>query len=261
MNATFDFTGKVVVVTGGSRGLGLAMVEGFAKAGATVAIASRKLDACEEVARSIRDRGGKASAHQMHAGRWEDCDRLFEEVKRDWGGADILINNAGMSPIAPSSVETSEELFDKIISVNMKGPFRLCSLFGADMVRRGGGCIINISSTGSLRPEFGAAPYDAAKSGVNIFTTTFAQEYGPTVRVNAIAPGPFHTDVSKAWSRSEAFTRHAKKSIPLGRAGDPPEIVGAALYLASDIATYTSGAMIVVDGGQSVGMMPGAFSD
>lgn len=261
MSVKFDFAGKIVVVTGGSRGLGLAMVQGFARAGATVAIASRKLDACQAVARSIEESGGKASAHQVHAGRWEDCDRLFAEVKAAWGGADVLINNAGMSPIAPSSLDTGEELFDKIIAVNLKGPFRLCSLFGSDMVARGGGCIINISSTGSLRPEFGAAPYDAAKSGINIFTTTFAQEFGPAVRVNAIAPGPFHTDVSKAWSRTEAFTRQARKSIPLGRAGDPPEIVGAALYLASDLATYTTGAIITVDGGQSIGIMVGAFSD
>src|SRR5262249_7217690 len=156
--------------------------------------ASRKIAACEEVVAEIVASGGRASAHAFDAGSWEDCNRLHAEVTERWGGAQILVNNAGKSPIAPSSLETSEELFDKIIAVNLKSVFRLCSLFGAQMARMNGGAIINISSSGSLRPEPGFAPYAAAKSGVNVLTSTFAKEFGPKVRVNTVMPGPFHTD-------------------------------------------------------------------
>lgn len=244
-----DLSGKVAVVTGGSRGLGLAISRGLAEAGATVAIASRKLENCEAAAAEITAAGGRASAHAFDAGRWEACDRLFEEVKARWGGAGILINNVGKSPVAPSSLETSEKLFDMIIAVNLRAAFRLSALFGTQMKKAGSGAIINISSSGALRPDPSFAPYAAAKLGLTVFTTTFAQEYGPEVRVNTIMPGPFHTEATAAWSRSEGFSEHAKTSIPLQRAGEPHEIVGAVLYLVSDHASFTTGATLNVDGG------------
>jgi NAD(P)-dependent dehydrogenase (short-subunit alcohol dehydrogenase family) len=249
---TINLNGAVAVVTGGSRGLGLAMVRGLAQAGATVAIASRKLDACEQVAAELTANGSRASAHAFDAGRWEDCERLYNEVTERWGGAQILVNNAGKSPVAPSSLETTAELFDKIIAINLRSVFRLCALFGAQMHGRNGGCIVNVSSSGSLRPEPNFAPYAAAKSGVNVLTTTFAKEFGPKVRVNTLMPGPFHTDATRAWSRSEEFARHAERSLPLQRAGEPREIVGALLYLVSDLSSFTTGACINVDGGHAV---------
>lgn len=247
-----DLTGKVAVVTGGSRGLGLAISQGLARAGATVAVASRKLDACEKVASEIVAAGGQASAHAFDAGRWADCDRLYDEVMQRWGGADILINNVGKSPVAPSSLETSEQLFDKVIAVNLRAPFRLCALFGSAMGGARGGAIVNISSSGAVRPDPSFAPYAAAKAGVHILTMTFAQEFGPEVRVNTVMPGPFHTDATRAWSHSEEFTLHAERNMPLGRAGDPTEIVGAVLFLVSDYASFTTGACLTVDGGHSI---------
>ena len=251
MNA-IDLTGKVAVVTGGSRGLGLEISRGLSRAGATVAIASRKLAACEKVVEELVAAGARASAHAFNAGCWGDCDRLHAEVTERWGGAQILVNNAGMSPVAPSSLETTEELFDKIVAVNLRAVFRLSALFGVQMRSANGGSIVNISSSGSLRPSPGFAPYAAAKAGVNVLTNTFAQEFGPKVRVNTVMPGPFHTNATKAWSRSEEFSRHAERALPLGRAGEPPEIVGAVLYLVSDFASFTTGACLTVDGGHSI---------
>ena len=247
-----DLSGKIAVVTGGSRGLGLAITRGLATAGATVAVASRKAAVCDAVVAELNAAGAGASAHVFDAGRWEDCDRLFAQVTERWGGAQILINNIGMSPLAPSSLETSQELFDKIIAVNLRAAFRLCALFGDQMRGSKGGSIVNISSSGSLRPQPGFAPYAAAKAGLNVLTLTFAKELGPTVRVNTVMPGPFHTDATKTWSRSEEFTRHAQSGLPLKRAGEPPEIVGAVLYLVSDLASFTTGACLAVDGGQSI---------
>jgi len=245
----FELTGKTALITGGSRGLGRAMALGFAAAGADVAIASRKADACEKAAAEVRELLRAASAHACHVGRWEEIERLVESVYERFGRIDILVNNAGVSPIAPSSVETPEELYDKVFAVNLKGPFRLSALVGTRMAESGGGSIINVSSTGSIRPTPDIAPYAAAKAGLNTITVAMAHEFGPSVRVNCIMAGPFHTDISKAWSRSEGFTAHAKRTFALGRAGEPDEIVGTAIYLASDASSFTSGTIIRVDGG------------
>ena len=163
----------------------------------------------------------------------------------------MLINNAGLSPLYPSLVEHTEDLFDKVIAVNLKGPFRLAALFGSKMKAGAGGAIINVSSVSSIRPSATTAPYSAAKAGLNAITAAFANEYGPKVRVNCIMAGPFHTDISKGWSRTEEFTQRAAKNYASGRAGEPEEIVGAALYLASPAASFTTGAVLTVDGGQS----------
>ncbi|MGH8013214.1 MAG: SDR family NAD(P)-dependent oxidoreductase [Candidatus Binataceae bacterium] len=247
----YDFSGKVVVITGGSRGIGHAMALGFAAAGANVAVASRKLDSCEAAVEEIRALSADGSAHSIHVGKWADCNRLADEVYTRWGRADVLINNAGLSPLAPSSLDTSEDLFDKIMAVNLRGPFRLSALFGSRMVAGEGGAIINISSTASIQPNPETAPYAAAKAGLNIMTVAHAKEYGPKVRVNCIMCGPFHTDISKGWSRTADFTRRAKETFPLQRAGEPEEVVGAALYFASPAASFTTGVTLTIDGGSS----------
>ncbi len=248
----YDFAGKVVTITGGSRGLGHAMAMAFARAGAKVAIASRKIEACESTVREIRALSADASAHGVHVGLWGDCERLADEVYTRWGRCDVLINNAGMSPLYPSLAEHSEELFDKVVGVNLKGPFRLSALFGSRMAAGDGGAIINVSSTAAIRPSRTTTPYSAAKAGLNAITIAFAQEYGPKVRVNCIMAGPFLTEVSKVWAHTEEFKKRSRSTFPLQRAGDPNEIVGAALYLASDAASFTTGAILTIDGGASI---------
>lgn len=241
----FDFTGKVVLVTGGSRGLGYEMIKAFAERGADVVITSRKLESCQQVAKEVEALGRRALPVACHVGRWDDVEHLVEAAYAHFGRIDVLVNNAGMSPLAPSSHETSEELFDKVVAINFKGPFRLGSLVAARMAQGEGGTIINVSSTAAIRPLPAVVPYSGSKAALNAMTEAFAQEYGPKVRVNTLSPGPFLTDISKAWPEE------AREHIPnaVNRPGYPQEIVTAALFLASPMSSYTTGALVRVDGG------------
>jgi NAD(P)-dependent dehydrogenase (short-subunit alcohol dehydrogenase family) len=240
----FDFSGKVILVTGGSRGLGYRMVKAYAERGADVIIASRKVENCEKVAEEVRALGRKAMAVGMHAGRWADCDALVERAYGEFGRIDVLVNNAGMSPACPSH-EISEALFDSVLNLNFKGPFRLASQVGHRMAEGDGGAIINISSIASTRSSPGVVPYSGAKAALNAMTVSLAREYAPKVRVNAIVAGPFLTDIAEAW---EAEKRE-KQPVALGRPGRPEEIVTAALMLASPASSYTTGVLLPVDGG------------
>ncbi|HET6875643.1 MAG TPA: SDR family oxidoreductase [Acidimicrobiales bacterium] len=249
MSASFDLTDRVAVITGGSRGLGRQMALAFAEHGASVVVASRKGQACDELAEQITATTGRpAMGVECHVGRWSDCDALVDRVNERFGRIDVLVNNAGMSPLYPSLADVTEELFDKVIDVNLKGHFRLMALAGTQMAAGDGGSIINVSSTAAVQPGVGELPYAAAKAGLNALTLGMARAFGPSVRVNCIMPGPFLTDISKAWDMP-SFEAMAKRNIPLGRGGQPDEIVGAALYLASDASSYTTGAVIKVDGG------------
>jgi NAD(P)-dependent dehydrogenase (short-subunit alcohol dehydrogenase family) len=245
----FDLTDRVAVVTGGSRGLGREMVLAFARRGADVVIASRKLEACEALADEVRaETGRRALAVACHVGHWAQCDALVETAFSEFGRIDVLVNNAGMSPRYPSLAEVSEALYDKVLDVNLKGPFRLSALVGTRMAEGRGGSIINVSSIAAVQPTPVEIPYGAAKAALNSLTLGMARAFAPRVRVNCIMPGPFLTDISKAWDM-EAFEAAAKQGIPLGRGGEAREIVGAALYLASDASSYTTGAILKVDGG------------
>ncbi len=248
MDPLFDFTGATVLITGGSRGLGREMALAFASRGADLVIASRKLGACEVVAREVEALGRQALPLSCHMGHWQEVDALVDSAWAHYGKVDVVINNAGMSPLYSSLADVSEELFDKVIGLNLKGPFRLSALAGERMQAAGGGCIINISSTNSIKPSPESEPYAAAKAGLNALTRSFAFAYAPKVRVNAILAGPFLTDISKAWDM-QAFTRQASRSMALGRGGEPHEIVAAALYLAGRGASFTTGALLRVDGG------------
>jgi len=244
----FDMTGRVAVVTGGSRGLGRHMVLAFAEQGADVVIASRKLENCQAVAREVEAIGQQALPIAYHAAEWDAADALADAAYDRFGRCDVLVNNAGMSPLYPSVDAISESLFDKVIGVNLKGPFRLSAVIGTRMVEVGGGSIIFVSSIASSRPSAQELVYGAAKAGVNNLTYGLSRTLGPTVRVNCIVPGPFLTDISTAWDM-EQFEAAATTGYALGRGGQPDEVVGAALYLATDASSYTTGALIEVDGG------------
>jgi NAD(P)-dependent dehydrogenase (short-subunit alcohol dehydrogenase family) len=244
-----DLKGRVALVTGGSRGLGRAMALGLARAGADIIVASRNGDACVEFAKELEaETGRQAMGFGVHVGQWDQLEPLVDASYERFGRVDILINNAGMSPLYDSVDSVSEQLFDKVIDVNLKGPFRLAALVGTRMAAGEGGSIINISSAAAVRPKPHTLPYAAAKAGLNALTIGLAHTFGPTVRCNAIMAGTFLTDVSKSWDE-QAFAERAR-SFALNRGGQPEEIIGTALYLASDASSYTTGAIISVDGGQ-----------
>src|SRR6266436_3242503 len=206
----FDLTGRVALVTGGSRGLGREMALAFARFGADVMIASRKQDACDVTADEIqRATGRRALGRACHVGRWNELQGLVDAAYEHFGQVDVLVNNAGMSPLYPSVEAVSEELWDKVLGVNLKGPFRLTALIGTRMAQGSGGSIINISSTEAVRPDASALPYAAAKAGLEALTLGFMRAFGPSVRVNTIRCGMFRTDIAKAWGDPAAVDEMA----------------------------------------------------
>ena len=245
MDALFDFTGKVALVTGGSRGLGYQMVKAFAVRGADVIIASRNLENCERVAEEIRALGRKAWAFSAHVGKWDQCDKLIEGAYAAAGKVDILINNAGMSPRMPSH-EVTEQLFDSVLNLNFKGPFRLASQIAKRMADRDGGCIINVTSSGSMMPLPQVVTYGSSKAALNAMSRSLAWEYAPKVRVNTLSPGAFRTDIVEAWPDKG----QGPIPIPRGHAADPQDIITAALFLASPASVNVTGSIVRCDGGQ-----------
>ncbi|MGZ4707132.1 MAG: SDR family NAD(P)-dependent oxidoreductase [Acidimicrobiales bacterium] len=244
----FDLTGKVAVVTGGSRGIGRAVAEGFAVAGADVVIASRKLDNCEIAAREIEEATGRrALPVACHVGRWDDCDHLVDAVYREFGHCEVLVNNAGMSPLYDDLPSVTEELYDKVHAVNSRGPFRLSALFGSRMAEGDGGSIINVTTAGSLRPNADDLPYAMAKASLNALTLGLAGAWAPKVRANLVLPGAFDTDITNAWTPEMKVQAGAIN--PMERIGRPEDMVGVCVFLASDAASYVNGAQVLVDGG------------
>ncbi|MGW5381164.1 SDR family NAD(P)-dependent oxidoreductase [Nocardia sp. NPDC003963] len=247
--STTDLTGKVALVTGASRGLGLAIARGLRDAGATVIVSSRKLAACEAAIATLGDGPGRAYPLELHVGRWDSIEPAVDRIVAEYGRLDILVNNAGIAPLAENLVSVTEGLWDKTLEVNLKGPFRLMAVAGARMAAAGGGSIVNISSIGAVRPSPPEAMYAAAKNGLNALTMAFAQEYGPSVRVNCVLPGGFATDMAEHWD--DEFVGKIVDRLPAGRLGRPAEIAGLVVHLAGDTAGYTTGALIPVDGGRT----------
>jgi NAD(P)-dependent dehydrogenase (short-subunit alcohol dehydrogenase family) len=244
------FDGKVVLVTGGTRGLGREMARAFAARGAKVVVASRKEQACADTAAEIAaETGAEVAGIACHVGHWAEIDGLVDAVYDRFGALDCLVNNAGMSPTYDSLSGISEELWDKTFAVNLKGPFRLTALAGERMKAAGRGTVVNISSVASIRPDAGWLPYSAAKAGLNAMTEAFAQGLGPEVRVNGIICGAFMTDIAGSWDSQET-TERMRTLTALWRAGRPDEVVGAVLHLSGEASSYTTGALLRVDGGR-----------
>lgn len=258
----FSLTDKKAIVTGGSRGIGKAIALGFAKAGAKVAVTSRKMNDLETTAAEIKTFGGEAFPVQAHLGKMEEINRMVSTVMDKFGRIDILVNNAGSSPAMGTVLDSDERLWETIMNLNLKGVYFTSQAVAKFMKKQGGGKIINIASVDGFKPEPGVSVYNISKAGVRMITKAFAAELAPfNIQVNTIAPGAistkmldshwFHLPPEEAKKQKDALARFT----PMGRIGDPDEIVGAAIYLASDASSYTTGTEIVIDGGILQGLV------
>lgn len=246
----FRLNGKVALVTGASKGLGEAMARGLAEFGATVVVSSRNQEAVNKVAATFQADGFEAMAIAANIGNSEDIHRLIKKTVETCGGIDIIINNAATNPVFGPIQETDERAFDKIMAVNLKGPFELCKKAYPVLKERGGGAIINISSIGGITPEQFIGVYSVSKAAINNMTQAMAQDWGKdNIRVNAICPGLIKTRFSEALWSNDAILKRFLKNIPLGRTGRPDDIAGLAVFLASDAAAYCTGGIYMVDGG------------
>lgn len=252
---SFDLTGQVAVVTGASRGIGEAVAQALAAAGARVVVASRKIEGVRAVAERIRAAGGQALEVACHTGRRQDTEALAVQVREAWGRVDVLVNNAATSPHFGPLLEADEAAWDKTIEVNVKGYVNMIQACIPFMREQGGGRIVNLASVAGMYPHSGLGVYGVTKAAVIMLTKTLAVELAKeNVRVNAIAPGLIRTRFSEVlWSSPEA-SRRALASIPQGRIGEVEDLTGAVLYLASEASRFTTGAVLVVDGGQTLSL-------
>ncbi|WP_029115729.1 SDR family NAD(P)-dependent oxidoreductase [Mycobacterium sp. URHB0044] len=248
MQAPFDLSGRVALITGGTRGIGREIAGTLSRAGADVIVVSRKAEACERAAGEIRvETGRRAYALPANVSSWAECDRVVEEAYAEAGRIDILVNNAGASLLYDDVDTVDEAMFDKMIALNLKGHFRLTALVGTRMAATGAGCVVNISTISARVGAAHAIVYAAAKAGLNNMTKSFAERFAPAVRVNAVMPGAVDTDVMTSWTAAQR--ERACDTALMGRVGRPEEISGAVLYLASDAASFTTGQVLAVDGG------------
>lgn len=250
---SIDLTGKVALVTGGSRGLGKAMCLGLADAGAEVIVVSRRLENCETVAEEIRSKGRKSLALSAHMGRTEALDAVITRAYDTFGHVDILINNAGMNPVMGELSELQVDLFQKLFDVNTKGPWYLASRMAPRMAEHGGGSIINVISVAGLKPSALVGFYAATKAALDALTKVMAAEWaGKGIRVNSLAPGSYHSDLFDSAAHIPGYLEGAVNACLQKRVAETAEIIGPVLYLASDLSSYTTGHTLVSDGGYMV---------
>jgi NAD(P)-dependent dehydrogenase (short-subunit alcohol dehydrogenase family) len=246
----FGLTGRTALVTGGSRGIGRAIALAMAAAGARVAICSRHLEACQVVVDEIAAAGGEGLAVAGNVGRAEQAESIVGAVMKGFGALDILVNNAATNPYFGPLVDAEDSAVDRIFEVNVQGPLRLTAAAVHAWMGAHGGSVINIASVGGITPEPAIGAYNASKAALINLTRTFASELGPQrIRVNAIAPGLVATDFARVLIETPEIHDHVIGLTALGRHAQPDEIAGAAVYLASDAASYVTGSVLVVDGG------------
>jgi NAD(P)-dependent dehydrogenase (short-subunit alcohol dehydrogenase family) len=246
----FRVPGKVALVTGASRGIGRTIALGLAEAGADVILAARKLPDLETVAEEISQRGRKALPVSANVRHLPEIDNLVKRAVDEFGHIDILVNNAGTNPVFGSVFDFDEQAWDVTLGLNLKGYFFLSQAVGKLMREEGGGNIINVASVDGIRPRIGGGIYAISKAGIIMLTKVLAQEWGQyNIRVNAIAPGLVRTRFSQALWDNPLIRETTEDNTALGRIGEPEEIVGAALFLASEASSYMTGQTIVLDGG------------
>jgi NAD(P)-dependent dehydrogenase (short-subunit alcohol dehydrogenase family) len=245
----FSLEGKVAIITGGSRGIGRAIALEYARAGADIVVASRKLDACKAAAEEIEKLGGRVLAVAAHTGKPDQLEKLVDETLKHFGRIDILVNNAGTNPHFGATIDIEKGAWDKTFEVNVDGVFFLTQFVVNKWMREHGGVIVNMASVAGLRPAPMTGAYSVTKAALIMLTEVLATELGAYgIRVNAIAPGFIRTDMSKAVWTSDIF-KERSKAFPVPRLGETEDIVGAALYLASDASAFMTGETIVIDGG------------
>ncbi len=248
----FSLKGKVALITGASRGIGQAIAVGYARAGADVIVASRKLPDLEKVAQEIRGMGRKSLAVEAHVARMEEIKNLLSKIKEEFGKIDILVNNAGTNPTMASALDVDERAWDSIMNLNLKGLFFLSQAAARVMKEKGGGKIINVASTAGITPDL-LPIYSISKAAVIMATKVMAQQWAQyNIRVNAIAPGLTKTRFSEALWNNPDILKMAMSKTPMGRVAEPEEMVGAAIYLASDASSYVTGQVIALDGGTTI---------
>ena len=253
MSTPFDLTDQVAVITGSSRGIGRAIASSMAALGAKVVISSRKREACEEAAAAIRVGGGEAAVIPCNVSHKPEIEALVQGTIERFGRLDILVCNAAVNPTFGPLRQLSDEAFDKIMGANVKSNIWLCSLAIPHMAERGGGSVVIISSIGGLRGSTVIGAYGISKAADFALARSLAGEWGPkNVRVNCIAPGLVKTDFARALWENEELLKRRTATTPLRRIGEPQEIAGAVVYLASDASSFTTGSLLMVDGGLSV---------
>lgn len=253
MQNIFNLNGKVALVTGASKGIGEAIAHVYAAAGAQVVVSSRKQEAVIPVADAINQNGGKAVAIACHMGNLTDIVNLVDQAVKELGTIDIIVNNAATNPVFGPVVNTSEDAFNKIMDVNVKGPFELAKQVYPILKAKKSGSIINISSIGGLRPEYGLGIYSVSKAALISLTKVLAKEWGDdNIRANVICPGLIKTKFSEALWSNDKIMNMMMKALPIKRVGTPEEIAALALYLAADASAYTTGAVFTADGGFTI---------
>jgi len=247
----FSLEGKVTIVTGASRGIGRATALAFAKAGSDIVLTSRKVQDLEKVAEGIRAEGRRALVINAHLGKMEDVRKVADTARAAFNKIDILINNAGTSPVFASFLETEDRLWDTVMGLNLKGLYFLSQAVARIMKEQGYGCIINVSSIDGFLPEMDNGVYAVSKAGVIMAGKVMARELAPyNIRVNTLAPGFVHTKLlDSSFEVRPGREEECRKSVPLGRIAEPEEMVGTLIYLASDAAKYVTGHTVIVDGG------------
>lgn len=249
----FDLTGKTALITGSTRGIGKAIAEHLARAGAKVVISSRKMEACEAVKREFDAMGLESIAIACNVAKREELERLVEETMRACGRIDILVCNAASNPVYGPTAAASDEVFDKIMATNIKGNWQLCNRVIPQMAQRGDGAVIIISSIAALKGNGMIGLYGVSKAADAALARNLAVEWGPrNVRVNAIAPGLVKTDFARALWEDEALRGAREAQTPLRRLGEPDDIAGLAVLLASQAGAFITGQMIVADGGITI---------